>query len=111
MRKLSEAGRKRTQAVIDRNRNLLMSVPNVIAAEPGFPVVKGKLLREPAIILYVSQKLSEPRLLPEELAPETVEGIRVDVVQASPVMQLMADPASRELATEIETAAARHDRI
>lgn len=105
MRKLTEASRQPVQAVIDRNRERLLSVPNAIDAEPGFPIVSGKLIREPAIILYVRQKLSEPRLLPEERAPERLEDIRVDVIEADPVKQLLLDPENQELATVIEAAA------
>ena len=106
MRRLSQASRDHVQAVIERNRDLLLSIPNVLGAEPGFPIVEGKLLREPAIILFVANKLSVSRLLPEEFAPDEIDNVRVDVVQADPWKQVELNPSLRSLQEEIEAAAA-----
>jgi hypothetical protein len=106
MRNLNQVDRHRVQVVIDRNRELLLSIPNALGAEPGFPIVQGKLLREPAIILYVASKLPRARLLPEDFAPGEVEGVRLDVMQADPWKQIELNPGLRALQEEIETAAA-----
>lgn len=105
MRRLSKVDQGRVQAVIDRNNDLLLSIPNALGAEPGFPVVQGKLLREPAIILYVANKLPSARLLPEEFAPGEVEGVRLDVVQAGPWKQVELNPNLRALQDQIEAVA------
>jgi hypothetical protein len=107
MRKLSLSDQIRIQEVIDRNRERLLSVPNVLTAEPGFPLIGGKLVREPAIVLFVANKLLPAQLLPEDYAPDVVEGIRVDVMQAGPRKQIELDPRMRALrdATEIAAAA------
>ena len=63
----------------------LLSHPNVVAVGAGSRTRKGATTEEPAVVVYVTQKLPREALLPTELVPRTVftedDEIRTDVVQ------------------------------
>lgn len=106
MRRLTEDAAAEIQAVIDANRDRFESVRDLVGVEPGFPIVNGKLVREPAIIAYVRRKRSPAELLPEERAPRRIGGLRVDVIEPGPWKALELDPAAAGLAEAFELAAA-----
>jgi hypothetical protein len=71
------------------------SKPGVLAVRPGFQVVGGWPTRKPAIVVTVERKTDA--LLPTERLPETVDGIAVDVREASPLRRLqITNPAAYE---------------
>jgi hypothetical protein len=77
-------------AIIDNNLAALRK-PGVLSVRPGFEIKGGWLTGEPAIVVTVAEKQADvppPGRLPDEL-----EGVRVDVRQASPNKQArLADP-------------------
>lgn len=95
MKKLTPADRGRVQAVIDRNRRQLSGIRGYLDALPGVAISNGKLIRKPAIIALVKQKLPVESLAAGETAPASLDGIRVDVQTADLDSQLaLLDPAS-----------------
>ncbi|WP_326542403.1 phospholipase D-like domain-containing protein [Pseudorhodoferax sp.] len=88
MRNLDPASRQAVQDVIDRHRPALAALPGFVDAEPGFPIVDGQLLREPAILVFVDHKRPPDSVLPEDRAPRQLDGLRVAVMQADPLRQL-----------------------
>ncbi|RFB87662.1 phospholipase [Rhizobium leguminosarum bv. trifolii] len=89
MRFLDDTTRQSVQHVIDENAAALRSIPGFVSAEPGFPIVDGRILREPAILVFVSHKKPASHLIREERAPRQLGAFRVAVMQASPERQLM----------------------
>ena len=63
MRRLESADRGRIERVIASHLHELTPVRGFLAARPGFPISGGRLVREPAIVVFVRQKRS-----PYELA-------------------------------------------
>ena len=90
MRVLDDATKLAVDAVIQRNLALIRAVPGFVKVEPGFPVVDGAILREPAILIFVKQKKPADNLLREERAPRQLEAYRVCVMQADPHQQIEA---------------------
>ena len=103
MRTLDAASKAAVQQVIAQNDKQLESVPGFVKAEPGFPLVNGSFMREPAIIVFVSHKRPPDSLLREERLPRQLGPYRVSVMQASPLQQLeAAAPATPEIAMVTE---------
>jgi hypothetical protein len=90
MRILDAASKARVQAAIDANHADLARAEGFVAAEPGFAIVDGAILREPAIIVYVRHKKPADSLLAEDRAPRQIGPYRVCVLQADPMLQLSA---------------------
>ena len=111
MKALDAEAKQAVQAVIDSNMARLHEIPGFVSTEPGFPIVedydspvyddffeaaieRGAVRREPAIIVFVSQKKPPTHLLEEERAPRQLGPFRVSVMQADPLAQveeLMSD--------------------
>ena len=66
---MTEQERAEVTSVIAENIDALASIPNFVTAEPGFAIVDGALIKEPAVIVFVSRVLSPTELLEEERAP------------------------------------------
>jgi phosphatidylserine/phosphatidylglycerophosphate/cardiolipin synthase-like enzyme len=88
MRVFDQYSRQQVQSVIDANLAQLQQLPGFISAEPGFPIVDGAILREPAILVFVAQKKPETHLLAEERMPRQLGPYRVAVMQADPLRQI-----------------------
>ena len=82
MRVFDQAARAAVQKTIDANRAALAQIPGFVDVEPGFPIVDGKVLKEPAIIVFVARKRPETELLAEERMPRQIGPYRVSVMQA-----------------------------
>ena len=61
----------------------LMANPNVTGVGVGYKSVNGKRTEDVCIRIYVSKKRPKQELRPEEVLPESVEGIPVDVIEAT----------------------------
>jgi hypothetical protein len=105
MRVLDQYTRSQVQAVIDANLGQLRDLPNFVSAEPGFPVVNGAIVREPAILVFVDQKKPATHLLPEERVPRQLGAYRVAVMQADPLKQIEARPEHVSIAAAITASA------
>ncbi|MEP9403641.1 phospholipase D-like domain-containing protein [Sphingomonas silueang] len=90
MRILDDASRFAVRQVIDQYTEALRKIPGFVAAEPGFPVVDGEVLLEPAVLVFVDEKKSISHLLPSERAPRQLGPYRVAVMQADPERQVAA---------------------
>jgi phosphatidylserine/phosphatidylglycerophosphate/cardiolipin synthase-like enzyme len=84
MKRLDPSDRTRIERVIAAHLPELARARGFVAARPGFPVVDGRLVREPAILVYLREKRPPEELTMRELLPREIDGIRVDVVQAGP---------------------------
>lgn len=94
MRWLDEASRKAVDKVIATHQTELAAIPGFISAEPGFALVDGAILREPAVVVFVRQKKPLDSLLAEARAPRQLGSYRVSVLQAGPERQLEANLAA-----------------
>jgi hypothetical protein len=88
MRVFDQYSREKVQSVIDANLDQLQQLPGFVSAEPGFPIVDGAILREPAILVFVAEKKPETHLLAEERIPRQLGPYRVAVMQAGPLRQI-----------------------
>lgn len=87
---LEDQTKKTVQSTIDQNIDQLKAVPGFVSAEPGFPIVDGELVREPAIIVLVVHKRPPDSVANEDRVPRQLGEYRVAVMQASPMQQLEA---------------------
>jgi hypothetical protein len=110
MRTFTEAARARIEAVIAAHRPQLGELRGFLGAEPGFRISGGKLIREPAIIVYVDRKLPETHLLAVEAAPAALGGVPVDVVQADPWKQLELNAETSAIVEEFTVSTAPRKR-
>ncbi|HEX2547931.1 MAG TPA: phospholipase D-like domain-containing protein [Ramlibacter sp.] len=95
---LDAAAKQAVQQEIAKHLDALAKLPGFVAAEPGFPLVGGRFLREPAVIVLVDHKRRPAELLPEERVPRQLGRYRVSVMQADPERQLAARPEFNEIA-------------
>lgn len=84
LKKLDRTTRKQIDAVIEKNRKKIESIAGFADVEAGFPIVNGWIRRTPAIILFVKDKKPEDSLLPGQMAPKTLGGYPVDVIEIGP---------------------------
>lgn len=104
MRKLDEASRVAIGLVIHDHLDALEKIPGFLHAEPGFPIVDGRVLREPAVIAYVTHKRPPDSVPAEDLLPRQLGSYRVSVMQATPLMQVMHDGAFEDVASAVAAA-------
>lgn len=105
MRILDQTTKQAVQQVIDAHSAELRNINGFVNAEPGFPIIDGQVLREPAILVFVSHKKPPTHLLREERAPRQLGDYRVAVMQADPLRQLMFAEAFEALATSFMASA------
>lgn len=94
MKILGQQTKAEVRAVIDAYLAQLSQIPGFVAAEPGFPIIDGTVHKEPAVIVFVSQKRPPTSVLVEERVPRQLGPYRVAVMQADPLRQvttLMSD--------------------
>lgn len=90
MKVLDDAARAAVRSVIATHQAQLAALPGYVAAEPGFPLVDGRFLREPAVIVLVDRKRPLSEVPVAERAPRQLGPYRVCVMQADPARQLAA---------------------
>ena len=69
-------------AVLARHETELLRYPNVVAVASGVRTVKGKIVGEKCLVVYVSRKVPRSRLKKGEALPRRIEGVSVDVVES-----------------------------
>lgn len=104
MRVLDRTTRANVQKVINAHQAALAAIDGYVTAEPGFPVVDGTVLKEPAIIVLVTQKRPANRLLTEDRMPRQLDQYRVAVMQADPLTQVLTSNQHSEIASQITLA-------
>lgn len=105
MRTLDEPSKVAVALVIQNNLKVLKKVPGFVHAEPGFPIVDGRVLREPAIIAYIAHKKAPDSVPAEERLPRQLGDFRVSVMQADPEMQVQNMPEFQDIADAMALAA------
>ncbi|MEA2858795.1 MAG: hypothetical protein QOC72_834 [Methylobacteriaceae bacterium] len=107
MRVLDATAKEAVQKEIDAQLKTLKSIEGFVSAEPGFPIVDGEVLKEPAIIVFVRHKKPPTSLLREDRAPRQLGQYRVSVMQADPMRQIdsLAEHAPVAAALAAATAA------
>ena len=113
MSALTEQDRAEVASVIAENIDTLAAIPNFVTAEPGFAIVDGAIVKEPAIVVFVSRVLAPTELLEEERAPSQLGPYRVAVMQADPLRQLAVGRERLDLPefTPLEAAALTYQPI
>lgn len=107
MRVLDSETRRAVQQVIDTHLEELRAVPGFVGAEPGFPLINGRILRRAAIVVFVTHKRAPSHLLPEERMPRQLGPYRVAVMQADPQRQLEADKSNQDFVAALDVAASQ----
>ncbi|MGV1760584.1 phospholipase D-like domain-containing protein [Rhizobium sp. A22-96] len=87
------------QKTIQNNLATLQRISGFVDAVPGFPIIDGQIVREPAIIVHVSHKKPDSYLEPAEQAPRQLGDYRVTVMQAPAELQLMTNADFESVAT------------
>lgn len=62
-------------------RDELLDLENVFGHGIGFQYTNGRIDGDVGIVVYVEEKLSEEDLDPDQVVPDEINGIRVDVVE------------------------------
>jgi len=104
VRVLDKASHDAVQELIKQHSAELEAIPGYVSAEPGFPIVEGAVLKEPAVIVFVVEKKAPERLLPEERMPRQLGPYRVAVMQADPLQQIARAEPMPGLAAAVTTA-------
>ncbi len=90
MRVLDDRSKAAVRRVIAAHADALAGLPGFVSAEPGFAIVDGRVVREPAIIVFVAHKKPKAGLVDEDHVPRHLGPYRVAVMQADPERQLAA---------------------
>jgi phosphatidylserine/phosphatidylglycerophosphate/cardiolipin synthase-like enzyme len=106
MRRLADEQKTRLIQIIAKYKKTLEAIDGFVDARPGFPIVAGRVVKQPAILIYVREKKPEAELTLTSLAPRSLEGVRVDVVQADPERQLRRSEAMQDVSAALDAAAA-----
>ncbi len=73
----TSANLEHLKAIKARYESDLLAKANVIAVGIGIAMCDGKPRGGPAIIVSVTRKVQASELAPEDLVPQTLEGVRV----------------------------------
>jgi hypothetical protein len=87
-----QAAHSEARTILNLHRDDLMAKENVVGVGVGFRPVEGSDEREIAIVVMVARKLPKSKLADDDLIPQNLEGIRVDVRE---VGKLAAQTQSR----------------
>ena len=82
------------RAVLKRRCSDLLSRANVVATGVGYKVSNGQVTETLSIVCSVIQKKDANSLRPEDLIPQSVEGIPTDVVETGEIVAFQ-DPKGR----------------
>lgn len=74
---------QKAQEVKNAVASQLMTMPNVTGVGVGYKVVGGRRTDVIAIRVYVAKKLPKAALRPEEVLPESLQGVPVDVIEST----------------------------
>lgn len=66
----------------------LLRYPNVVAVGESVQTKRGKPTGRPCIVVFVERKIPRDQLGEDEILPEELEGIPVDVVEAGGIVAL-----------------------
>jgi phosphatidylserine/phosphatidylglycerophosphate/cardiolipin synthase-like enzyme len=72
-----------TVAAIRLHGDMLRSLPHVLGVRPGYRMLGGDLTKTPAIVVVVDWKAAPETLREADVIPQSLDGIRVDVQEAT----------------------------
>lgn len=76
------------------NEEKLLSLPNVVGVGVGLKETNGTLTDEISVVVMVREKKDVAELGEDELVPETLGGVKTDVIEVGDIKALY-DPAGR----------------
>lgn len=76
---MDEETRNKLTDVQARYAQVLMEKPNVVGVGIGLVKEGDEYTSESALVVMVEKKVPIEELLPEDVIPRTIEGVRVDV--------------------------------
>ncbi len=79
---------EKAQAVKDAYTNFLMAKPNVVGVGLGLHRVEGQRTGQVGLVVLVTHKVAKELLAPDELIPEQIEGVPVDVREVGEIEAL-----------------------
>lgn len=82
---MNEKAIQQAMAVKARHEARLMQKANVVGVGVGFRERDGKLTDEIALVVNVTRKLPRNQLAPEDLIPNEIEGVPVDVYETGEI--------------------------
>jgi len=80
-----ESALGRAQVVKQKYEAELLRKKNTVGVGIGFKRRQGQLTNQVAIVVNVRKKVAKADLDPEDLIPETLEGIPVDVLEVGAI--------------------------
>ena len=85
--KLTQEQVTAVQGQIDRYTERLRRIPGFVRARPGFRLLGSRLIREPAIVVYVERKRQPLELRGDDVAPKQLGSFLIDVREISPQIE------------------------
>lgn len=82
---MNEKAIQQAMAVKARHEARLMQKANVVGVGVGFRERDGKLTDEIALVVNVTRKLPRNQLAPEDLIPNEIDGVPVDVYETGEI--------------------------
>lgn len=76
--------------VLERNRQRLLAIPGVLGVRAGYRFKDGWITDELCIVAIVDQKLQAAAVPSAVRIPDRIENVDIDVANATPVQQLVA---------------------
>ncbi|MGI9068600.1 MAG: hypothetical protein ACR2HX_19630 [Pyrinomonadaceae bacterium] len=78
-------------AVKENAQGRLLAIPGVHSVGLGAKYVGDQRTREPAIMVFVTRKKPVAELLPHEIIPTEIDGVKTDVIESTPPSLMAAD--------------------
>jgi hypothetical protein len=76
---------ERIMAIKRAYQDELLAKANVVGVGVGYAQRGGQPTRDPALVVMVTQKLPPEQLHPDDLLPQQIEGVPVDVQQVGEI--------------------------
>ncbi len=87
-------------ALIRSHGEQLKNVPGVVSVRPGYRFAGGGFTGTPAIVVAVLRKRSADNIPSGERIPRLINGVQIDVTEATPEEQLRARAGDNQIAAE-----------
>ena len=78
----------KVQRVKEKYVKQLMSLKNVVSVGIGRKRVQGREIEELAIVVSVTQKLPHTLIKKSDLIPQTLDGVKTDVIEVGKIRAL-----------------------
>ncbi len=78
------------QSIPRTHETRLFRKRNVVGVGIAKKVVRGRETAEPCVVVFVERKIPRAQLRPKDLIPDTIEGMKTDVVETGRIQALQA---------------------